>query len=188
MIDIAFMWHYVKTVTWLHRHVTYMWRVTCSIRWICNYLRNSATYVVLVRVDSQLITTAHSIHMMCISSFLYIARCTCIWYRANIFKIFFPELNECYFYTETNNAFSCIKPWLGQYDILEANYCNQKDCKFNYMSTLCLVSFLSTALHILTVYNFTCSYSASFKKGAFFLHRSSPEKWIAIFSQISLDT
>lgn len=56
----------------------------------------------------------------------------------------------------------------------------QKDCKFNYMLILCSGSFLSTALHILTVYNFTC-------RGAFFLHRSSPEKQIVI-RKISLET
>ena len=39
----------------------------------------------------------------------------------------------------------------------------QKDCKFNYMLILCLGSFLSNALHILTVYNFTCNYGACFK-------------------------
>ena len=34
----------------------------------------------------------------------------------------------------------------------------QKDCKFNYMLILCLGSFLSIALHIFNVYNFTCNY------------------------------
>ena len=41
----------------------------------------------------------------------------------------------------------------------------QKDCKFNYMLILCLGSFLSNALHILTLYNFTCNYGACFKNG-----------------------
>ena len=44
----------------------------------------------------------------------------------------------------------------------------QKDCKFNYMLILCLGSFLSIALHILTVYNFTCNYGACFKNGCLF--------------------
>ena len=51
----------------------------------------------------------------------------------------------------------------------------QKDCKFDNMLILFLGSFLSTTLHILTVYSFTCNYGACFrKKGTFFLHRSSP--------------
>ena len=44
----------------------------------------------------------------------------------------------------------------------------QKDCKFNYMLILCLGSFLSIALHILTVYIFTCNYGACFKNGCLF--------------------
>ena len=44
----------------------------------------------------------------------------------------------------------------------------QKYCKFNNMLILCLGSFLSTALHILPVYNFTCNYGACFKKGYLF--------------------
>ena len=40
----------------------------------------------------------------------------------------------------------------------------QKDCKFDNMLILFLGSFLSTTLHILTVYSFTCNYGACFRK------------------------
>ena len=113
-IYVTFMWH----------DYTYMWHirdVTYSICWICYYVRNVRDmYLVLGRVHSQLVAISHSVHIMCIFSFLYIARC--IWFRANIFKIFSSEVSKCYL-QKWIDACSCIKLWLqGQYDILEANY------------------------------------------------------------------
>ena len=56
----------------------------------------------------------------------------------------------------------------------------QRDCQLNYIfsiNNLPSVIFVSTALHILTVYNFTCNYGACFVKTVlFFLNWSLPEK------------
>ena len=114
---VAFMWHDC-TYIWHIRDVTYI------ICWICYYVGNVCDmYLVLVRVHSQLVAVSHSVHILCIFSFLYIARGICIWFRASIFKIFSSEVNKCTYIQKCFDACSCIKLWLnGQYDILEANY------------------------------------------------------------------
>ena len=93
MINAAFMWH-------LCDMIAYMWHIcddTYSIFWICNYVGDICDmYLVLVRVHSQLVTISHSVHIICIFSFLYIAGCICIWFRANIFKILSSEVHKCY--------------------------------------------------------------------------------------------
>ena len=44
-----------------------------SICWICYYVRTVCDqYLVLVRVHSQLVAISHSLHIICIFSFLYI--------------------------------------------------------------------------------------------------------------------
>ena len=101
MISVAFMWH-------LCDMIAYMWHIrdeTYSICWICYYVRNICDlYLGLVRVHSQLVAISHSLHIVCIFSFLCIACIwfACIWFRANIFKIFSSEVNKCYLYTEMN--------------------------------------------------------------------------------------
>ena len=91
MINAAFMWH-------LCEMIAYMWHIydeTYSICWICNYVGDICDmYLVLVRVHSQLVAISHSLHIICIFSFLYIVGC--IWFGANIFKIFSSEVNKCY--------------------------------------------------------------------------------------------
>ena len=58
----------------------------------------------------------------------------------------------------------------------------QKDCKFNYILILCSGSFLSVALHILTVYNFTCNYGACFQKWCLFFSIGAHQRGKLSFS------
>ena len=88
--------------------------MTYSICCICNYVGDICdVYVVLVRVDNHLVVISHFAHTICIFSFPYIARGIYIWFRANIFKIFFLKVNKCYLYTEINWCLQLhLKPWL----------------------------------------------------------------------------
>ena len=72
MINVAFMWHNYMQRLW--HNCTYVWHIhdmKYSICWICNYVWDICeVYVFLVRVDSQLVAIPHSVHMICIFSFL----------------------------------------------------------------------------------------------------------------------
>ena len=95
MINVAFMWHLCHMIA--RTCDIYVTRHQYSRRWICYYVRNVCDmYLVLVRVHSQLVAISHSVHIICIFSFLNISRCICIWFRANIFKIFSAEVNKYY--------------------------------------------------------------------------------------------